>query len=51
MVNEPNVGSTVGDAVQYLLSLGKDQLIDKSIDGVSKLEIFYIFLNEYKLFK
>lgn len=51
MINEDSTAKTIGEAVQYLLSLKKDKLSTQNIDGVSKLELFYIFLTEYKHYK
>lgn len=51
MKDEDAGGDTLGDAVAYLLQKKKKSLVEKTIDGHTKLELFYIFLTEYKFLK
>lgn len=51
MLNESCKMENLGDAVQYLLSMNKKHLQDQHVDGISKLELLYLFLTEYKAYK
>ncbi|KAM3146527.1 hypothetical protein pb186bvf_001496 [Paramecium bursaria] len=50
MLKQPFQSSNISDCVNYLLSLKKSDL-SAPIDGMTKLELLYIFLNEYKSFQ
>lgn len=50
MLDEPQIGNSVGDALGYLLA-NKKILVEKQVDGISKLELLYLFLREYKELK